>query len=210
MTIFCINIGNIKYAPYALPLIESLCKHNNINLFILDKNIPQNTYNAHPSWLKLFCHTLVQDDYIICWDLDLVPTKLYNIKDMFDTDNINLAYDQCYLREGFTFNGKFRYNCGLFGIPKKAQKWLESIYQKARNSNYPSYEQYHVNDAIYDNNIKVTNLDTKLNMMYDGFPVNENNTNYNIHYTWKIMSEGHRVDLMIDHYNKFHKEVIIS
>ena len=46
--------------------------------------------------------------------------------------------------------------------------------------------------------------------MYDGFPVDEKNTNYNIHYTWKVMSEGHRTDLIISHYNKFYNQLIIS
>lgn len=207
MTIFCINIGDISYAKYSLPFIEKLCEYNNINLYILDHNISQNIYNVHPSWLKLFCHSLVQDDFIICWDMDLVPIKLYNLSTFFNTSILNLAYDQSYLRENFTFNGKFKYNCGLFGIPKIYQSWLENIYNNAFASRYPSYEQYHINDTIYDDQILIHDLDTKLNYMYSGVEIASDNPNYNIHYTWKIMSNRHRHDLIIKHYNQFYRNL---
>jgi len=203
MTIFCINIGNLDYCKYSIFFIEKLCLYNNINFFILNNNSKYNKYNVHPSWLKLFCHTLVEDDFILCWDLDLLPTKLFDIHKFLDTKNINLAYDQAYIRDNFTFNNKFKYNCGLLGIPKTYQREIENIYYKAKNSSYPSYEQYHVNDWIFDNNILIHNLDTKLNMMYDGTCIDKNNINYNIHYTWKITSSKHKYDLIINHYNTF-------
>ena len=93
MTIFLINIGNTVYDKYTLPLIEKLCDFNNINLFILEQNISQNIYGLHPSWLKLFCHRLVNDDFILCWDLDLVPTKLYNLEKMFNKELLNMKLE---------------------------------------------------------------------------------------------------------------------
>lgn len=203
MTIFCINIGDVNYAQYSLPLIKKLCEYNNINLYVLDKNISQNIYNVHPSWFKLFCHSLIDDDFILCWDLDLIPTRLYSLYDFIDTNKINLSYDQSYVREGFTFNGKFKYNCGLLGIPKIYQADIENIYIKAKSSNYPSYEQYHVNDWIFDNKINIHGIDTKLNMMYDGTPVDKNDINYNIHYTWKITSSSDRYNLVLKHHDTF-------
>jgi hypothetical protein len=208
MTIFCINVGDVGYAQYSLSLIKKLCEYNNINLYILDQNISQNIYNVHPSWLKLFCHSLIDDDFILCWDLDLVPTRLYNLYDFIDTNKINLSYDQSYVREGFTFNGKFKYNCGLIGIPKIYQRDIENIYIKAKSSNYPSYEQYHVNDWIFDNKINIHDIDTKLNMMYDGTPIYKNDINYNIHYTWKIASAGDRYNLVLKHHETFNTALI--
>ena len=99
MTIFVINIGNPGYSQYTLPLIEKLCKFNNVNLYVLDKDIPQNTNKLHSSWLKLFCHDLIDDDFIVCWDLDLVPTKLYNMKNLFVYDKINFCHDTNFYKQ---------------------------------------------------------------------------------------------------------------
>lgn len=200
MTIFIINIGNLEYAKYSIPLISKIADYNKAKIFILDKNISQNTNSVHPSWLKLFCHDLVNDEYIICWDADLVPTQIYRLEDFFRFEQINLAYDSSYVKENFRFNGKFKYNCGLIGIPKKESKFFKEIYAKSLKSDYPSFEQYHVNDKIYDTKKEINILDIKLNKMYDGqvYP-----DSYNMHYTWKITSPCHKNSLIQDHYNNF-------
>ena len=203
MTIFVINVGDTVYGKHTLPLIEKLCSHNNINLFVLDNNIKENKYNLHPSWLKLFSHSLVDDDFILCWDLDLVPVKLYDIKDMIDYNNLNFCYDVAHIGDGFTFNGKFKFNCGLMGIPKRYQYFMENIYHKYGSiATYPSYEQYYVNDEIFDNKISTNIMDSRLNNMFNG---NENFSEdiLNIHYTWKIKSNQHRIELINNHFNKY-------
>lgn len=200
MTVLVINVGNTEYGKYSLPLIEKLCNYNNVNLFVLDKNIPQNKYNLHPSWLKLFCFDLIDDDFIISWDLDLVPTKLYNFKTFFNDDEFNFCYDPSFEKFNFTFNGKFKYNCGLMGIPKKYDNLLKTIYDtKGEKSTYPSYEQYHINDEIFDKKIPVNLLDYNLNTLFDGNE-NFNNDIFNVHYTWKINSNQHRIDLIKKHF----------
>jgi len=202
MTLFVIDVGDTFYSKYSLPLIEKLCDYNNVNLFVLNKNISQNIYGLHPSWLKLFCFDFVDDDFIISWDLDLIPTKLYDFKQFFDLNNINFSYDPTYIGKN-PFNHKFKYNCGLMGIPKKYKEILKLIYlEKGNGSDYPSYEQYHVNDYIFDNNIPVNLLDYNLNTLFDG---NENFDDkiYNIHYTWQINSNQHRIDLIKKHFDKY-------
>lgn len=202
MTIFIINLG-CQYAKHSIPIMEKFCKHNNINLFILDHDIEQNIHNKHPSWLKLFCHDLVDDDFILCWDLDLLPKKKYKL-DFLDISKINLAYDSCHLKENFVFNGKFKYNCGLIGIPKSYSDFFKNIYfAHAANSYYPSYEQYHVNDLIYDSKIQINVIDNKYNYLYDGNEIPEYIEN--IHYTWKIKSNEHRIKLIEDHFNKHYE-----
>lgn len=205
MTIFTINIGDVTYAKYAIPLIEKLAIYNNINLFVLDHNIEQNTYHTHPSWLKLFCHDLVSDDFIITWDLDLVPTRPYELKHLFNTNNINMAYDGSFIKENHTFNGKFKYNCGLIGIPRHYASFFRDVYDNCPTSTYPSCEQYHINDKIYDTNQNITVLDTQLNHMYDG---QIDPASMNIHYTWKIQNNAHRDELIEQHYNLFSSNFI--
>jgi hypothetical protein len=205
MTIFVINIGDTVYGKYSLAFIEKLCEHNNINLFVLSEDIPKNIYNLHPSWLKLFSHSLIDDDFILCWDLDLVPTKLYNIKELIDYNNLNFCYDGSYLNEGFTFNGKFKYNCGLIGVPKKYQQFMENIYHEyGKYAQYPSYEQYYVNDEVFNKNITPNVLNNNLNYMFNGSEDFSDNI-YNIHYTWKINSNQHRIDLIKKHINIYGK-----
>jgi hypothetical protein len=205
MTVLVINVGNVDYGKYSIPLIEKLCDYNNVNLFVLDKNIPQNIYGLHPSWLKLFSFDLVNDDFIITWDLDLIPFKLYDFKTLFDVKKLNLSYDPSYTRFNFTFNGKFKYNCGLMGIPRKYSEDLKNVYlNNGKNSNYPSYEQYHVNDWIFDNNYDVNLLDYKLNTLFEGNENFEDNL-LNIHYTWKVNSSNHRLELIKKHSEKYDK-----
>lgn len=203
MTVLVIDVGETFYGKYSLPIIKKLCEHNDVDLYILKNNIPQNIYKLHPSWLKLFAFDLIDDDFIISWDLDLLPTKLYNFKKYFNKEVWNFCYDPSYKNLNFTFNGKFKYNCGLMGIPKQYSDELKTLYtQKGSNSSYPSYEQYHINDKIFDENLKVNLLDYRLNTLFDG---NENFSDdvFNIHYTWKINSNQHRVELIEKHFNKY-------
>lgn len=203
MTIFVINIGSVYYANYSLPLIEKLCEYNNIQLFILDQDISQNIHQLHPSWLKLFCHSLIDDEFILCWDLDLVPTKLFDIKTIIDTTRVNMCYDGTYIANSNRFNHKFKYNAGLLGIPKTYKTFFESIYDTCYGSNYPSFEQYHVNDKLYDNNVNVNILDSTYNYMLCDQNIDELQTKNCIHYTWKIYDNNHRNTLIQQHYHYF-------
>jgi len=203
MTIFVINIGDTKYSDYSLKFIEKFCDFNNVNLYVLDRNISQNIYNLHPSWLKLFAFDFVKDDFIISWDLDLIPTKLYKLDNTFNTKLLNFCYDRSYETQGFTFNGKFKYNCGLMGIPETYSDLFKKIYiDKGMNTKYPSYEQYHINDWVHDNKINVNLLDSNLNYMFEGHE-NFAFDILNIHYTWKIKSNEHRVELIKKHFLKY-------
>jgi hypothetical protein len=209
MKIFVINVGDVPYAKFSLPLIKKLCDYNSIELIVLKQDIQENIYKLHPSWLKLFCHKIVNDDFILCWDLDLVPTELYDIKPMLDLKNLNMCYDRIYMEQGFAFNSKFKFNCGLIGIPKSYQRVMETVYSlNAPTAHYPSYEQYYVNDFIHDNNINVNLLDSKLNKMFNG---NENFSLdcYNAHYTGPIGSLSQKCSLVENHYNKYKENFAI-
>ena len=203
MTLFVINIGEEvdTYADCSIPLLQKLCKFNKINLFILSNNIKQNVHNVHPSWLKLFAHDIIDDDFIITWDLDLVPTHLYKLKDFFNTEKLNLSYDSAYILHNNTFNGKFKYNCGLMGIPKTYRQYMVDIYNKhAPNPHYTSYEQFFVNDTIYDNNTDVHLLDNRLNHLIWAGPVEDK---LNLHYTHYNPTNFNRTALIQHHFERF-------
>lgn len=201
MEVLVISIGEMEYSKYSIPLIKRLCDHNNIKLTVLTSDIPQNIYNLHPSWLKVFSHDICSSDFVISWDCDLVPVNLYDMKSVFDINKYNLAKDAIYLRTGNFFNHKFKYNCGLIGIPRAESENLKSIYlTKGKDSIYPSWEQYHINDYIYDNSLPVYELDTKYNWMErDQLPDGVRN----IHYNLNVNSIHERNALVKEHFQKY-------
>lgn len=199
MDVAVINIGSCDYANYSIPLIRKLCDYNNVNFHVISKDISQNVCNAHPSWLKAFLHDEIDSDFIIAWDADLIPTCYYHFEEYFDKTRLNLGYDAAYSRHNWDYNGKFKYNCGLIGIPKEFSVIFKGLYDKHAAANlYPSWEQYHVNDYIHDNNIEINLLPDVLNYMYDGEIIASNVLN--IHYNmWLIRSELERLELIKDH-----------
>ena len=205
MTIFVINIGDTGYSQYSIPLIQKLAAYNGIKIFILDRDISQNTNHVHPSWLKLFCHDIIDDDFIILWDLDLVPTKLYSLPELFNTTIFNMCYDTSYLINQ-PFNDKFKYNCGLIGVPKSYSSFLKEVYSLSKNSALPSFEQYHLNNILYDTKIPVNVLPQELNHMYVG---SIDNTSLNMHYTYLIRDNDHRKELVALHYQLFKNNFFI-
>lgn len=203
MDLVVINIGNLPYAEYSLPYIKKLCDYNQINLHIIDRDPERNVRKAHPSWVKTIAHDIYDSDFIITWDLDLCPTKLYDLKQYFDITRLNLGYDRAYEFDNWMYNGKFKYNCGLIGIPKSYAPALKDLYDRFSAENiYPSWEQYHINDYIFDNNIEINLLPSALNCMYFEKMPEEF---LNIHYTnmWLIPTEGHRCSYMEKHALKY-------
>ena len=179
MTIFVIDI-NTNYGHYSTSYIKQLCDFNNINFYVLKNNIPQNVFNRHPSWLKCFCHDIVDDDFIILWDADLVPNKLYNLKQFFNTGMLNMCVDYgLFTNPNYRFNEKFKYNCGLIGVPKTYNTFLKDIYFNSA-ATYPSFEQYYINDKIHDEHITVNELPLNLNHAY----IENNEHVLNTHYTY--------------------------
>lgn len=208
MTVFVIDIDS-EYGHLTLPFIKKVCEFNGVNLYVLKQNLNQNVFNLHPSWLKLFCHEIVEDDFVICWDLDLVPTRFFDLKKLFNQEMLNLSKDWSLFNNGqfnrTGYNYKFQFNCGLIGIPKSYDKFFRDIYYDCGyNSFYPSYEQYHVNDKIFDTNQEVNVLDPRLNYFkeIENYPEDV----YSVHYTWKIKSNQHRIQLIENHNERYKKK----
>lgn len=165
--VFVVNVGDDSYSHYTLPFFRSYCNRHDYQLFILKQPINE---RIHPSWYKLMSHSLCDAKYILCVDLDIFimpdsPPVHLDIED----DKIAMAYDpgrnggMCNWYDRPTY---FQYNCGLIGIPKSMQEFMERIYRRAAPSGgqHP-WEQMHVNEAIARNETPITLLDEKWNML---------------------------------------------
>lgn len=199
MTIFTIDIGT-EYGEHSLPILQEFCEYNKIGLHVQKQDSYLNVHKLHPSWLKCFAHDIVDDDFILCWDLDLMPTRKYDIHNFLDTSKINLAFDLGFWKGISYFNKNFKYNCGLIGIPKSEAEFFRNVYRyHNQDFRYPSYEQYYVNDAIAAENKPVHVLPVELNYLYEGDRCLSNDNVLNFHYTWRINNEEHRTELVKNH-----------
>jgi hypothetical protein len=132
---------------------------------------------SHPSWWKLLCHKILPGyDFILCWDLDLLPRKsTVDIISKISMTELCLAKDSHVIHhndEKFIFSEKdkyrysFQYNGGLIGIPKDFSVFTESVFQRFAPGDLPSYEQYYLNEMICQLEIPVFELPTSLNRLY--------------------------------------------
>jgi len=138
------------------------------DVFVLREN-KFKSFRVHPSWLKLKCFDYVDDDFVLCWDMDLLPkAKCPSILGALNFDKINLAVDSCLiLKSKPPFIENFRYNCGLMGIPRKYKKAMDDVFFFHTDSQWPSYEQYHVNRFLAKNNFEdVHELDKSWNCLF--------------------------------------------
>lgn len=203
ITIMVLDIGNVHYSEFAKPIISDYAKKHGYRLEFITK-IPDSIPiidGAHPSWYKLLCHRIIDADFILCWDLDLLPVKnAPAIHKHIKSGVLNLAADSTII---LGKNGKFenfRYNCGLIGVPRHESGFLNSVFVANVPGNLPSYEQYYVNDAICNSHKIVHELPPMFNAMY---PPETHQTwiwdnAYFKHYTWG-MPDHHRLTAISNH-----------
>lgn len=157
-----IDVGGLPYSEAATAVLQHYFGHKNIPLsFIKENPYP----NVHPSWLKLLVHRQFKEEFIITWDLDLLPVIPFVTLE-WDYAKLNLAWDSSLLVGVRPYNRHFKYNCGLIGIPKTAASWLEEVFEKNIPGTLPSYEQYYVNNYIAEHNVSVKELPNSYNTLY--------------------------------------------
>ena len=174
MTVFLINIPSSEnedmYRMCQDILIDYFNKYN-IKVFTLTEN----KWNIHPSWLKMKCFDYINDDFVLCWDLDLLPKKnCPSIIPHLDFDKINMVEETGRILGQHSFTdgenlklGQFKYNCGLIGIPLKYKNDIEYIFSTYKDSSWPCWEQYHFNKHLSKNNFKdINELNKSWNCMY--------------------------------------------
>lgn len=197
VTAFVIAVGNsneITYKEDSKAVLKDYFDYHKINSFFLE--VPTfhgckiNVKGAHPSWVKLISHKFYPtDDFILCWDLDLLPiNREKNILDVLDLNKLNMCFDSSVLMNGYKFTPNFKYNGGLCGIPVRYREFMEGVYNKHAPGQWPSFEQYYLNDEIAIQNIEVNELDSiwNSNLPAPGFTTEYFDKAFNKHYTWGV------------------------
>lgn len=211
MTALVINVGNVPYAGHALPILKDFFDYNEVPLVVLENDLPQNIHGSHPSWLKLFCHELIDDDFVLCWDLDLLPARRYKIEEFIkDRSRFHIGIETGLLY-GFgmdRFGPKFKYNCGFMGVPKHFGPIFRSIYdQNGHNPlNREAWEQLYVNDYLDDNDVDVEIIRPEYNCSLSPrrqfFPNTRNK-----HYTYGVMDVNIRAQMIQQHHHEYFSQL---
>lgn len=205
MTALVINVGNVPYAEDSLAVLRDFFEWNEIPLVVVDQDLPQNYHRAHPSWLKMFCHELIDDDFILCWDLDLLPDHRYNVREAFSVRNdtkfhIGIEMGLLYGFGMDRFGPSFKYNCGLMGVPKSFGPVFRYIYDHYGHNplGREAWEQLYVNDYLVHNQTDIQIFKPEYNCSIsprrEFLPYVKNK-----HYTYGVMDVGIRTELIKQH-----------
>ena len=175
--VIAIDVGCISYKEDSLKVLKDYFTRKNIEYFIQEK--PFNILIerlAHPAWAKLLAHSIVPGyDFIIVWDLDLLPVNkdVDVIKD-FNMNKLCLSWDTIAKfhhtmknAEQYLYTSTFKYNTGLIGLPSHMSPFFEEIFMKYAPGRLESYEQYYVNGEIDQQKIDIFELPDDLNCFYN-------------------------------------------
>lgn len=163
-------VGTISYEKHSRRVLTHYFDKHNVDYhFITEAPAGLDTRNSHPSWWKLLAHRMCPGyDFIICWDLDLLPrTPSVSVFQSFDMAKLCLAWDSHALHHpNDRFLPSFKYNGGLIGYPAGARGFLEGVFEKYAPGTYPSYEQYYLNGEIASNQYEIHELDKDINVLF--------------------------------------------
>jgi len=175
MTVFLVDIDNNEINKLCLNVLCDYFKKHKIKYFVLTDRI----YDRSPVWYKLRCFDHINDDFVLCWDLDLLPKKNSDsICNYLDFNKINLAVDTSVDLpvSPLTVLEFFRYNCGLMGIPRAYKAVCEQLFQEPGNRTSPLYERLKpgephdqdiINEYLYNRNFSdVHEIDSRWNTLY--------------------------------------------
>jgi hypothetical protein len=211
VTALIVRIGTCIELDNCLKVVQDYFEKNNIKSFVLREKI----YDLHPSWYKLKAFDYIDDDFILSWDLDLLPKKnAPNIIPLLSIDKINMVKDTSVLLNN-TISKKeyFRYNCGLVGMPRKFKGLYDKIFSQSinklpsQNDTNPSpTEQDLINEELYKNNFEdVHEIDHKFNTLYYSSRDNIKNilSSHVVHYTSADLTAKQRNILTNKHYKNY-------
>ena len=199
--VMVLAIGDIFYKYHAMAILKHYFILHSIPYHFITTHPSIETRNSHPSWMKLLAHSILPGyDFIIAWDLDLLPISpdIDIIKD-FDMKSICVTQDSFAKQyPNQRFLPSFKYNGGLLGIPSSYSSFMEGIFTTFAPGKYPSYEQYYLNEELQKQSIPVHELPSDLNVLYsfEGF----NNARLQ-HYTYTSDAKTK----IQDHFNRYFK-----
>ena len=208
--VIAVNKGGIPYAEDSLAVLQDFFDYNDTKLVIITKDLPQNKYRAHPSWLKMFCHEIIEDDMVLCWDLDLLPVKRYKIEDFIQNRrklNIGIETGLLYGFGMEQFGPKFKYNCGFMGVPRYLKQAFLNIYEyHGMETHRLAWEQLYVNDFICDMNVDINIIrpeyNCSLNLNREFLPYT-----CNAHYTYGVMDVNERAKMIKQHRKDYFEKI---
>jgi hypothetical protein len=168
MLISVLAVGDLSYKEDSINVLKDYFERNGFRYNFIENLTSIDTRNSHPSWWKLICHRIYSNEnYILNWDLDLLPTSKDTKFAEIDISKLGMAWDvQARYYPNDKFNSNFRYNGGLIGIPKTLSQFTENVFDKFVPGTRPSYEQYYLNDEIIKNNIDVFEFPDDCNFIY--------------------------------------------
>ena len=204
--VMILSVGDIPYAKWSKPVLTHYFERHGIPyVFINESPNGIDLKGSHPSWWKLLAHTILPDyDYIICWDLDLLPiTPSTEVLSDFSMTTPTMAWDtgiklhpELRNNPNLSFLKHFKYNGGLIGIPHSHKEFFESVFYDYAPGILPSWEQYYLNNAVHDKGIDIHELLGDINVLY-GLPGFECARLQ--HYTYKQEAKS-KIE---DHYKKY-------
>jgi hypothetical protein len=145
-------------------------------------------------WQWLLCHKKYPGyDYILTWDLDILPQRKIDIFKDIDFDEFGACVEADGKSTQFPY---YRYNCGMVGIPAIHDELCQKIYElwHTNPKNWPSFEQYYWNMVIGEKDIYVQPIDRK----YACFPLREDGKENAvcIHYTAVVQKKSKPFDAL--------------
>ena len=168
--VMVLSVGDISYKEDATLVLTHYFKKHDIPYVFIEKE-PEgvDTRDSHPSWWKLLAHRILPGyDFILCWDLDLLPSCPDTaVIDEFDMDKLCMAWDSCakhYPKDKYMET--FKYNGGLLCIPKGLSGFTESVFDENAPGTLESYEQYYLNNAIENKGIDIHVLPGDINVLF--------------------------------------------
>jgi hypothetical protein len=200
--VMVLALDELPHTKYAKSILEDYFKSNNIEYKFIE-TIPQDIElkDAHPSWYKLLAHKILPDyDFILCWDLDLLPKNRYvTFVNEINFNKLNMVWDtSAKIGPAYRFTPNFKYNGGLIGIPKYMSVFTEFVFNHYAPNlfNWPNNEVYYLNEMITHNNnlFDVHELSDDLNYIYGHAKFNDARLQ---HYTHNLLDNVHT------HYDKY-------
>jgi hypothetical protein len=212
MKVVTIANGEIPYKKVSVELLTKYFNKKDIEFIVLEEN-KFNYNNVHPSWWKCHVHKLFDDDFIVTWDLDMIPVNFeYDLNIIFDKNKLNMTYDSGTIFDRTYFNQNFKYNCGFMGIPKCESDFIEKVYDKHSLGWYGSWEQYYVNDEIVFQNKDVNLIPFEYNFLhlprFYGMNLKNIINKYdvkNFHFTYGVPSSEYK-KILIEQIKKIYYE----